>query len=162
MPTQKQNSTRTYALSSLISIEALSLLTSVHHLDELGISFLIPAIVTVSLPVIFTWWFLKTRSSAARWTYAIFAALLILGFGVVDGFWNHNIKMIVFFLRGASLANMAGLPFPPVGSAFHEITGVLAFVATMFAAYFGYQFIAKTRGLQRENNKGTKATPREI
>ena len=109
-----------------------------------------PAILAVSLPVVFMWWFLTTRSSVARWTYTVFAALMILGFGVVDGLWNHTIKMIVFFLRGANLANMAGLPFPPVGAAFHEVTGVLAFVATVLAAYFGYQFIANTDNLQRE------------
>ena len=57
--------------------------------------------------------------------------------------------MIVFFLRGGNRANMAGLPFPPVGSAFHEITGVLAFVATVFAAYFGYQFTVNSRNMQR-------------
>jgi uncharacterized membrane protein required for colicin V production len=27
---------------------------------------------------------------------------------------------------------------------FHEVTGVLAFVAAIFAAYFGYQFITNT------------------
>jgi hypothetical protein len=58
--------------------------------------------------------------------------------------------MIVFLLRGANPANMAGFPFPPVGSAFHEISGVLAFVTTVFAAYFGYQFMANTRNPQRE------------
>jgi uncharacterized membrane protein required for colicin V production len=30
---------------------------------------------------------------------------------------------------------------------FHEVTGVLTFVAATFAAYFGYQFVAKTRKL---------------
>jgi hypothetical protein len=33
-------------------------------------------------------------------------------------------------------------------SVFHEITGVLAFVATIFAACVGYRFITKTRRLQ--------------
>jgi hypothetical protein len=83
-------------------------------------------------------------------TYIILVGLLILGFGLLDGLWNHMIKMIVFFSRGANTANMAGLPFPPVGSAFHEITGVLTFVAALFAAYFGYQFMANTRNLERE------------
>ncbi len=54
---------------------------------------------------------------------------MILGFGLYDGLWNHTIKMVVFFLRGANRANMAGLPFPPVGSAFYEVTGVLTFIS---------------------------------
>jgi len=150
MTAQQQNSTKTYTLRSLLGIEALALLTSIHHFDELGISFLMPAILAVSLPLVFMWWFLKKRSAAARWTYIIFVALMILGFGLDDGLWNHTIKMIVFFLRGGNRATMVGLPFPPVGSAFHEITGVLAFVATVFAAYFGYQFMVNTRNLQCE------------
>src|SRR5262245_51419396 len=91
----------THALQSLISIEALSLLTSLHHLDELGISFLIPAILSVTLPLAFMWWFLKKRSGATRLTYIILVGLLILGFGLLDGLWNHTIKMLVFFWRGA-------------------------------------------------------------
>lgn len=138
MTTHQQTST---SLRSLLGIEALALLTSIHHLDELGMSFLVAATLAVSLPIISIWWFLRTLSQVARWTYSILVALMILGFGLGDGLWNHAIKMIAFLLVGASRAEMVGLPFPPVGSAFHEITGVSAFVATVFAAYFGYQFI---------------------
>lgn len=148
MTTRKQTDSTTYALRSLLGIEALSLLTSIHHLDELGMSFLVPAVLIVSLPPILMWWFLKQRSSAARLSYGTSVALIILGFGLQDGLWNHTVKMTVFFLRGADRGKMAGLPFPPVGSVFHEVTGVLAFAATIFAAYFGYQFITKTRKLQ--------------
>jgi hypothetical protein len=132
----------------LLSIEALSLLTSIHHLDELGLAFLVPAVLAVSLPLIFMWWFLKQRGSIPRWSYGTFAALMILGFGLDDGLWNHTIKMIVFFSRGANRADMAGLPFPPVGSVFHEVTGVLAFIATIVAAYVGIIFMTKIRNLQ--------------
>jgi hypothetical protein len=55
--------------------------------------------------------------------------------------------MIIFFLRGADRANMAGLPFPPVGAVFHEVTGVLTVVAAIFAAYSANQFLTKTRKL---------------
>jgi hypothetical protein len=143
--TRKQPDTATYALRSLLAIEALSLLTSIHHLDELGISFLPTAVLLVGLPPILMWWFLKQRSRAARLSYGALVALIILVFGLGDGLWNHTVKMTVFFLRGADRANMAGLPFPPVGSVFHEVTGVLAFVAAIFAASFGYQFLTKTR-----------------
>src|SRR5262245_13031310 len=104
----------TYTLRSLLGIEALSLLTSIHHLDELGISFLTPAILSLSLPLVFMRWFLKKRSGGARLAYIVLVGLLILGFGLLDGLWNHNVKMIVFFSRGTNTTNMAGLPFPPV------------------------------------------------
>jgi hypothetical protein len=104
----------------------------------------VPALLAISLPLVFMWRFLTKRSGSACWAHIIFAALMILVFGLVDSLWNHTINMIVFFLRGANHANMAGLPFPPVGSAFHEITGVLAFVAAVLATYFGYQFMINT------------------
>jgi hypothetical protein len=142
--TWKQPDPETDALRSLVGIEALSLLTSIHHLDRLDMAFLVPAVLLVGLPPILMWWCLKRRSRAARLSYGTFVALIILVFGLGDGLWNHTVKMTVFFLRGADRANMAGLPFPPVGSVFHEVTGVLAFVAVIFAAYFGYQFITNT------------------
>ena len=152
MTVQQENIPKTYALRSLLGIEVLSLLTSIHHLDELGIIFLVPATLAVGLPLIFMGWFLRKYSNIARWAYTATVALMILGFGLIDGLWNHAIKMVVFFLHGANEGGMAELPFPLVGSVFHEVTGVLAFVATIFAVYFGYSFIAKTRGLQRKSN----------
>jgi hypothetical protein len=147
MTTWTQTDPATSALRSLVGIEALSLLTSIHHLDQLGIAFLPMAVLLVGLPPLLMWWFLSQRSRAARWSYATVVTLIILAFGLQDGLWNHTVKMTVFFLRGADRAEMAGLPFPPVGSVFHEVTGVLTFVAAIFAAYFGYQFITKTRKL---------------
>jgi hypothetical protein len=104
-------------------------------------AFLVPAVLLVSLPPILMWWFGKRRSRAARLSYATVVALIILGFGLPDGLWNHTVKLAVFYLRGADRANMAGWPFLPVGSVFHEVIGVLTLVVAMFAAYFGYQFI---------------------
>jgi hypothetical protein len=146
--TRKQPDPTTSALRSLLGIEALALLTSIHHLEEFGVSFLLPAVLLVSLPLVLTWWVLKQPSRAARLSYVTLLTLVIVGFGVLDGLWNHTVKMVVFFLRGADRANMAGLPFPPVGSVFHEVTGPLPFVAAIFAAYFGYQFITGAGGLR--------------
>jgi hypothetical protein len=135
---------RSLAIRLLFGIEALSILTSIHHLNQLGISFLVPAVLVVGLPIVCMWWFLNALNQAARWTYGAVVALVIVGFGLGDGLWNHTIKMIVFFSRGATRAAMVGLPFPPVGSAFHEITGVLTFIAAIVAAYVGWQFMAET------------------
>jgi hypothetical protein len=103
-------------------------------------------VLLVSLPVLLMWWVLRQRSRAARLGYATLVTLVILGFGLQDGLWNHTVKLAVFFLRGADRANMAGLPSPPVGSVFHEVTGVLTFVAANFARIFGYQFIGRWPG----------------
>jgi hypothetical protein len=48
--TWKQPDPATDALRSLVGIEALSLLTSIHHLDQLDVAFLVPAVLLVGLP----------------------------------------------------------------------------------------------------------------
>lgn len=132
---------RPAAMRSLASIEVLTGLTSIHHVDELGLSFLVPALLVVGLPLVLMRQVLTKSSRAALWAYDILVALVILGFGLSDGLWNHTIKMIVFLSRGASRVAMAGLPFPPVGSSFHEVTGVLSFLAALVAAFFLWQFV---------------------
>src|SRR5262249_17449803 len=110
MAIQQHSTIKAYAQRSLFGVEALALLTSIHHLDELGVTFLVPGVLILSLPLIFMWWFLKSYSNAARWSYVIFVIFIVLGFGLYDGLWNHTIKMAVFFSRRADTANMAGLP----------------------------------------------------
>lgn len=128
---------------SLVSVEALALLTSVHHLDELGIVFLGPALIITILPLVLIWQWTRKPSQSLLWTYGIYLALMILGFGLYDGFWNHTLKMSIFFLQGANRNLMTkSFPFfPPVGSTFHEVTGVLTFVVALYAAYLGYRFL---------------------
>jgi hypothetical protein len=87
------------------------------------------------------WWFLKQRSRAARWSYG---RVIILGFGLQDGLWNHTVKMTVLFLSAPIEPRWRGCR-SPVDSAFHEVNGVLTFVAAIFAANFGYQFMSRTR-----------------
>ena len=130
------------ALLSLTSIEALAVLASVHHLDELGIIFLGPALLVIILPLILIWQWARKPGRPLLWAYGIYLVLMILGFGLYDGLFNHTIKMTIFFLNGAKLSAMRQFPFfPPVGSAFHEVTGVLTFVVTLYATYQGYRFL---------------------
>jgi len=142
------------ALLSLTSIEALAVLTSIHHLDELGIVFLGPALIVVILPLVLIWQWARKPGRPLLWAYEIYLVLMILGFGLYDGLFNHTIKMTIFFLDGAKLSAMRQFPFfPPVGSAFHEVTGVLTFVAALYAAYQGYRFLAPLLRTARPGGK---------
>jgi hypothetical protein len=131
------------ALLSLTSIEALAVLTSVHHLDELGIMFLGPALIVVIVPLVLIWQWARKPGRPLLWAYGVYLTLMILGFGLYDGFWNHTLKISIFFLQGAHRNLMAtSFPFfPPVVSIFHEVTGVLTFLVTLYAAYQGYRFL---------------------
>jgi hypothetical protein len=131
------------ALLSLTSIEALAVLTSVHHLDELGIMFLGPALIVVIVPLVLIWQWARKPGRPLLWAYGVYLTLMILGFGLYDGFWNHTLKISIFFLQGAHRNLMAtSFPFfPPFVSIFHEVTGVLTFLVTLYAAYLGYRFL---------------------
>jgi len=128
---------------SLVSVEVLAVLTSVHHLDELGVVFLGPALIITILPLVLIWQWIRKPSRPLLWAYGIYLAFMIIGFGLYDGLFNHTIKMTVFFLHGADRNLMrTSFPFfPPVGSTFHEVTGVLTFVVALYAAYLGYRFL---------------------
>jgi hypothetical protein len=140
------------AIWSLVGVELVALLTSIHHLDELGMVFLVPALIFTILPLALIWRFARKPSKPLLWFYGIFAYLVVIGFGLGEGLWNHTINDIVFFLNNSDRELMAkSFPFfPPIGSTFHEVTGFLAFVASVFAVYFNYKFIASSRNITKQ------------
>jgi len=140
---------------SFVSVEVLAVLTSVHHLDELGIIFLGPALIITILPLVLIWQWIRKPGRPLLWAYGIYLAFMIIGFGLYDGLFNHTIKMTVFFLHGAdrNLMRTAFPFFPPVGSTFHEVTGVLTFVVALYAAYVGYRFLVPLLGTARPEGK---------
>jgi hypothetical protein len=141
---------------SLVSVELVALLTSVHHLHELGIGFLVPALILIIMPPILIWRFSRKPSKPLLWSYGIFVALMVIGFGLQDGFLNHTINDIVFYLNNSDRGFMAeSYPFfPPIGSIFHEVTGFLTFVAAVFAVYYTYKFIASSRNIAKQKSIG--------
>jgi hypothetical protein len=141
------------ALWSLASVEALAVLTSIHHLDELGIMFLGPALIFIILPLVLIWQWTRKPGRSLLWAYGIYLAFMILGFGLFDGFWNHTLKMTIFLLQGAhrNLMRQSFPFFPPVGSTFHEVTGVLAFVVALYAAYLGYRFLTTSLNTAKQS-----------
>jgi hypothetical protein len=134
------------AMWSLVSVELVAILTTIHHLDELGMVFLVPALIIIIVPPILIWRFARKPSKPLLWSYGISVILMVFGFGLQDGFLNHTINDIVFYLNNSDRGFMAeSFPFfPPIGSTFHEVTGFLAFVAAVFATYFSYKFIASS------------------
>jgi uncharacterized membrane protein len=139
------------ALWPLVSVELVALLTSVHHLDELGMVFLVPALIFIIVPLVLIWRYARKPSKPLLWSYGIFGALLVIGFGL-EGFWNHTINDIVFYLHNSDRVLMAkSYPFfPSIGSTFHEVTGFLAFIAAIFATYINYKFIASSRNIAKQ------------
>ena len=138
-----------YATPSLVAITLTAVITSVHHIYKLGFGALILGLIIIPLPYVLLRWYKQTRNGAAFWAYGLLNAWIIVGFGLVDGLWDHTLKIFLgnFLLR--SFAHYFSQS--PIGSFPFEATGILASVAGMFAAYYGYKFLrAAHAGMQQK------------
>lgn len=77
--------------------------------------------------------------------YKLFNILVITGFGVADGFWNHLIKTVLYHLHNSRMPPLlSGLFLQPLpGSLLQETAGILTFVAAMSAAYAIYRIMQR-------------------
>ena len=123
---------------SVITITLTGILTSLHHLYRFGFEVIVPAGIVIALPYLLMRWFWRGGRWLAFAAYGIFSALIILWFGISDGFLDHTVKLFggtpIHFLPES----------PIVGDLLYETTGILSFVASMFAAYYLYKFIRDT------------------
>ena len=71
--------------------------------------------------------------------------LVISGFGLMDGFWNHLVKTALFSLHNGRMPPLfAGLFIAPIpGSAICETAGIMTFLASMAAAYAIYRIMQR-------------------
>ena len=93
----------------------------------------------------------RTGNRVAVAVYGLLSLFPIIGFGVVNGFWNHLVKLLLFSLHGNQLPPpMAGLfASAGFGSPFVETAGLLMFLCAMVAAVATSRFV-------REEWKETK------
>ena len=81
--------------------------------------------------------------------YALINLWIIVGFGIVGGFWDHVVKGILRALHDGAVPPSLEPWFtsPDLGSAVFETAWILTFLASLAAALFGYRFIrAKVAG----------------
>ncbi len=135
---------------SLISLTITGILTSIHHLYRFEWDVFIPAMLVIFLPIVFMHWFLQSGKRVALWLYGVFSALIIIWFGIIDGGFDHTLRAIneyVLVPLGISSLSVDLRLLPPSalsGEFFYELTGILSFVASLFAAYYSYKFIRTT------------------
>ena len=136
--TQSSNPVHTSARLSLLSIELTAAVTTVHHLYKLGLGAFGLGTVLIGFPIAFLLWFRSTKRGLPLILYGLVNLWIIIGFGIVDGFWDSTIKVYFanyFFTSSRYFIRL------PLGSYLFEVTGVLTFVASLFAAYYSYKFI---------------------
>ena len=137
-----------YAVLSLVSITVTAIMTSVHHIYRLGLEVAIPATIITVLPALLMYWYANKRSQAALWIYGVLNILVITWFGFIDGFLDHVVKALglqnITFLPGGEaeiVETVYSLWSPEAGNLFYEGTGILSFIASVFALYYGIQFV---------------------
>ncbi|MFH1908221.1 MAG: hypothetical protein ABIL11_12705 [Chloroflexota bacterium] len=140
-----------YAALSLVSITLTGVIATIHHVYKLGFSLLIPGAAIILLPYLLMLWFKRAGNKVALWAYGLLNAFVIVGLGFVDGFLNHTVLFsktlaynILLPLHGGdpkAVEKVFSLLPPAPVDAFYESTGVLTFIVSLFALYYGYKFI---------------------
>jgi ABC-type branched-subunit amino acid transport system substrate-binding protein len=127
-----------YARMSLLSVTSTAVLTTVHHFYKLGNGAFILGVVIIILPAVFLNWFRKARTAWPLILYGLMNAWIIIGFGIIDGFWDSTVKVYFsnFLFRNSRLFIRS-----PLGSFPFELTGIFAFIVSLFAIYYGYKFL---------------------
>jgi len=134
------------------------MITTIHHIYELGFGMLIPGLILIVLPYTLSLWFKRTGNKLSLWLYGLLNAFVIVGFGLADGLLNHTLKTfgynVLLSMHGGDVQlvkRIFSLSPPIVGDFFLESTGILTFIASLFAAYFGYRFIQARRAVKVAN-----------
>lgn len=137
-----------YASLSLVSTIVTATFAAIHHTYEIGVHAVFLAVIFMALPALLMRWFKKTEKKSPLWIYGLLNTWLVVGFGLVDGLWNHILSPLGLNLH--ALMSLHGGGSPTVdkaieGNFIYDATGVLTFIASMFAAYYAYKFIQTVR-----------------
>ena len=140
--------TNRYGRPSLLSTMSAGVFTSIHHGYEIGYLAIALAAVVVVLPLMVMRWLRRTGSKMALWVYGLITTWLVIGFGIVDGFWNHMMRTLGYYYvllpaHGGNeriVEKTFSLVPPEVGNDLFEATGVLTFLTGLSAAYYAIKF----------------------
>jgi hypothetical protein len=94
------------------------------------------------------------------WIYGFLNVWLVAGFGFIDGFWNHTLKIFdsgINSLIMSAHGSMHGIGGGATednlaGNHIYQGAGILTFIAALFAAYYGYNFIKEVVRSKSENH----------
>lgn len=131
------------AALSLAAISATVILASLTHAAEFGHRAIIAGIAVVAVLCSISILYRRTRNKVFLLFYGLLSAWVIVGFGFFNGFWNHAFKVFLYYLHNESLPPFLAKLFmtPQIGSVLIESAGVLTFIMSLFASYYGYKFI---------------------
>ncbi|HET6363917.1 MAG TPA: hypothetical protein VFG02_02610 [Nitrospirota bacterium] len=131
------------AALSLAAASSTIILASITHAYEFGHRAFIDGAFDIALLFGMSILYRRTNKKVFLVLYGLFNAGVVIGFGLLNGFWNHACKVFLYYLHSNALPPFLAKLFttPHIGSYYAEGAGVLTFVVSMFAAYYGYKFL---------------------
>lgn len=136
--------TKIHALATLsfISILLTVIMASMHHIPTFGHLAIVLGVAVGLVFLIIRAVFQYTRNEGVLLIYGLLNIIIIVGAGLIDGFWNHAFKLFIYHLHGGYIPPLLIHLFqnPAIGTLWYEATGILTFISSMFAAYFTYRF----------------------
>ena len=135
------------------------ILASITHAYEFGTPAFVVGAIVITILVALSSHYRRTGNRLVLVLYGLLNLWVIGGFGLVGGLWNHTVKVAVSAVNDGALPLSLQRFFmsPDLGSAPYEAIGILTFVASMFAAYFGYRFARTVRWMGRADSPGQGA-----
>ena len=131
------------AVASLAASSATIVLASVTHAYEFGYRAFAAGFAIIVLLYGISKLYQRTGHKVLLVFYGLLNAWVVIGFGLVNGFWNHAFKVFLHYLHNGSLPPFLAKLFmtPQIGSFVYEGTGVLTFAMSVAASYYGYKLI---------------------
>src|SRR5262245_54509459 len=126
-----ENAMHRYARRSLLSTVLTSIAITINHYYVLG-----PVAVALGAGIaggalLLLLWFRRTKSTLAFSGYMLINAWIVVGFGLLKGFWGIALPLYA----GTLLASLSSaFPNPALGAYAYEASGLLMFIGSLFVA----------------------------
>lgn len=137
--------TPSFANLSLISSALTVFLASITHAYIFGHRAFFAGFIFIFLLAILNIQYQRGKNKIFLFFYFLLNLFVIIGFGLLNGFWNHTIKVSLYYLHGSQIPPLfAGLfENTSIGTFFQESIGFLTFIASMFSAYYSFKMMQK-------------------
>jgi ABC-type branched-subunit amino acid transport system substrate-binding protein len=128
-----ENGVRQLGHASLTSVAFTAIAITLNHTYTLGTQALILGGGLAAVAGIFLAWFRRTGSNVALTGYLLINAWIVVGFGLMKGFWETTLRVFL----GTLLSSVStSFPKPIIGSFGFEISGILTFIGSWFVLYY--------------------------
>ncbi len=130
-------------LLSALSASLAAAFAAFTHSYVFGPSAFVAGAIIIALIIALGIGYQRNRRRLLLLPYALINIWIIVGFGIVGGFWDHAVKAVVCILHGGAVPQSLESLFasPSLGSPVFETAWILTFLASVAAAAFGYRLI---------------------